>query len=66
MHGVACRDMLEELMDDEDELRDMNLSSRPLREEGRRHRERDRLERDLERWASLLGASAGCVASHAH
>ena len=57
--------MLEELMDDEDELRDMNLSSRPLREEGRRHRERDRLERDLERWGSLQGAPAGCV-SPAH
>ena len=26
------RDMLEELMDDEDEVRDMNLSSRPSRE----------------------------------
>ncbi len=52
-------------MDDEDELRDMNLSSRPLREEGRRHRERDRLERDLERWGSLQGAPAGCV-SPAH
>lgn len=42
-------DMLEELMDDEDEMRDMNLSSRPGREEKRRVRERDRLEREMER-----------------
>jgi hypothetical protein len=41
--------MLEELMDDEDELREMNLSSRPRREERRRQRERERLERELER-----------------
>ena len=46
-HG--CSDMLEELMDDEDEMRDMNLSSRPGREEKRRIRERDRLEREMER-----------------
>lgn len=36
-------------MDDEDEMRDMNLSSRPGREEKRRVRERDRLEREMER-----------------
>lgn len=41
--------MLQELMDDEGELRDMNLSSRPGREEKRRVRERDRLEREMER-----------------
>ena len=41
--------MLQELMDDEDEMRDMNLSSRPGREEKRRVRERDRLEREMER-----------------
>ena len=45
----ACSNMLEELMDDEDEMRDMNLSSRPSREEKRRVRERDRLEREMER-----------------
>ena len=45
----GCRDMLQELMDDEDEMRDMNLSSRPGREEKRRVRERDRLEREMER-----------------
>lgn len=45
----AIRNMLEELMDDEDELRELNLSSRPRREERRRQRERDRLERELER-----------------
>ena len=54
--------MLQELMDDEGELRDMNLSSRPGREEKRRVRERDKLEREMERselhFASLLLASA--------
>ena len=45
--------MLEELMDDEDEMRDMNLSSRPGREEKRRSRERDRLEREMERSVSV-------------
>lgn len=35
-------------MDDEDEMREMNLSSRPKREERRRQRERDRLERERE------------------
>ena len=44
------RNMLEELMDDEDELRELNLSSRPRREERRRQREREKLERELERW----------------
>lgn len=43
------RSMLEELMDDEDELRELNLSNRPRREERRRQRERERLERELER-----------------
>jgi hypothetical protein len=46
--------MLEELMDDEDELREMNLLSRPRREERRRQRERERLERELERWACIM------------
>ncbi|GAX82223.1 hypothetical protein CEUSTIGMA_g9651.t1 [Chlamydomonas eustigma] len=45
----TLKNMLEELMDDEDELREMNLSSRPRREERRRQRERERLERELER-----------------
>jgi len=38
--------LLEEVLDDVDELRDFNLSSRPAREEKRRQRERDRLERE--------------------
>jgi hypothetical protein len=50
---AGCRgarsDMLEEMMDDEDEVREMNLSSRPLREERRRQREIDRIERGRER-----------------
>ena len=36
-------------MDDEDEVRDMNLSSRPSREERRRVREREKIERGMER-----------------
>jgi hypothetical protein len=40
--------VLEEIMDDDDEVREMNLSSRPAREEKRRARERERLERDIE------------------
>ena len=46
---AAGRDMLEELMDDEGEIRDMNLSSRPLREDRRKQRERERLAREMER-----------------
>lgn len=38
--------LLEEVLDDVDELRDFNLSSRPIREEKRRQRERERLERE--------------------
>lgn len=41
--------MLEELMDDEDEVRDMNLCSRPSREERRRVREREKIERGMDR-----------------
>ncbi len=48
---APCRDMLEELMDDEDEVRDMNLSSRPSREERRRVREREKIERGMERYS---------------
>lgn len=59
---LCCRDMLEELMDDEDEMRDMNLSSRPGREEKRRVRERDRLEREMERY-SMHHAWIGNVAA---
>jgi hypothetical protein len=49
--------MLEDIMDDEDELKDFNLSSRVLREERRRRRERSRLERELER--EREGSSSG-------
>ena len=45
----VCRDMVEEIMDDEDEVADLNLSSRPLREERQRLRERLRLERGMAR-----------------
>ena len=40
-------------MDDEDEVAEMNLSSRPGREERRRLRERERLERGMERCVPL-------------
>lgn len=43
------REMLEQIMDDEDELREINLSSRPRREERRKQRERERMERQLTR-----------------
>ena len=43
------RDVLTELMDDEDEVRELNLSSRPIREEKRRQRERERLVLEMER-----------------
>jgi hypothetical protein len=53
------RDLLEELVDDEDELLSLNLSSRPKREEKRRQRERKRLQRELE----LEGAQQGRTAA---
>jgi hypothetical protein len=58
------REMLEQIMDDEDELREINLSSRPRREERRKQRERERMERQLTRYGLgdivyLLDAS-GC------
>ncbi|KAK9843496.1 hypothetical protein WJX81_005929, partial [Elliptochloris bilobata] len=63
----TLRDMLEEMMDDEDEVREMNLSSRPMREERRRQREIERIERGRERerdreWA---GDDAGSGARRA-
>ena len=52
--ALTIRDMLEELMDDDDEVCKMNLSSRPSREERRRLRERERLERGMERCGLAL------------
>eukprot|EP00798_Chlamydomonas_sp_ICE-L_P011460 gene11460-34171_t len=49
----TVRKILEELMDDDDELRELNLSSRPRREERRRQRERKKLEQELERAQEL-------------
>lgn len=48
-------------MDDEDEVRDMNLSSRPSREERRRVREREKIERGMERWGPHGTISASCM-----
>lgn len=42
----TLREVLEDLMDDEDEMREMNISTRPQRGERRRQRERERLERE--------------------
>jgi len=52
-------EVLEQVLDDEDELRDFNLTSRPLREEKRRTRERLRLEREMELQASRRRESSG-------
>eukprot|EP00890_Picochlorum_soloecismus_P002170 jgi/Picsp_1/2954/NSC_01178-R1_metal ion transporter family len=50
--SANIQELIEEIMDDDDEIRELNLSSRPIREEKRRQRERDRLEREMEReWA---------------
>ena len=43
------RDMLEEMMDDPSEVRELNLSSRPLREDRIKKRELQRIERQGER-----------------
>lgn len=50
----TLREMLEQIMDDEDELRELNLSSRPRREERRKQRERDRMERQLTRCVLIV------------
>lgn len=47
-----CRGMLEELMNDEEEVLDLNLSSRPRREERKKKREVDRQKRKLIRCGS--------------
>ncbi|CAL8467778.1 g7316 [Coccomyxa elongata] len=57
------RDMLEELMDDDDEVCKMNLTSRPKREERRRLRERERLERGMEREREMARSSAASSSS---
>jgi hypothetical protein len=49
LQADTLREMLEQIMDDEDELRELNLSSRPRREERRKQRERERMERQLTR-----------------
>ena len=41
--------MLEEVLDDQEDIGDINLSSRPMREEGRRQRDREALEREVRR-----------------
>jgi uncharacterized protein (DUF2461 family) len=55
------REMLEQIMDDEDELREINLSSRPRREERRKQRERERMERQLTRSATWTAQTCTCA-----
>ena len=45
---LLCRSLLEEILDDDEELAQLNLSSRPAREDRQRMRERDRLKRTSE------------------
>lgn len=44
----ALADVLEEILDDDDELAEINLSRQPLREERQKRRERNRLKRELQ------------------
>lgn len=53
----ALRELLEELLEDEDEIREFNLSSRPIRQEKKSRRERERLDRELEREKIALEGS---------
>ncbi|KAK9803476.1 hypothetical protein WJX73_006233 [Symbiochloris irregularis] len=53
--AASLRALLEELMDDEEELAQLNLSTRPLREDKQRNRERKRLQRGQERERELAG-----------
>lgn len=46
--AASLRALLEELLDDDDELAQLNLSSRPLREDKKRNRDRERLKRGQE------------------
>lgn len=59
----TMRDLLEELMDDEEEFIQLNLSSRPLREERRKQRERERLEREMADRRSGLAEGQGEAAA---
>eukprot|EP00798_Chlamydomonas_sp_ICE-L_P003434 gene3434-13489_t len=51
----TVRKVLEDLMDDDDEKYELNLSSRPMRENRRRQRERERLKRELDRARGAQG-----------
>ena len=63
----CCRALLEELLDDDDELAQLNLSSRPLREDKKRNRDRERLKRGQE-WCVLSAPRPppprGCLDGH--
>jgi hypothetical protein len=62
----TLKELLEELMDDEDEMADLNLSSRPAREEKRRARERERLEREVSReWGEWVADNRETLAAAA-
>ena len=51
-----ARGLLEEILDDDEELAQLNLSSRPAREDRQRARERDRLKRGSEWCVSSPGS----------
>ena len=51
----CCRGLLEEILDDDEELAQLNLSSRPAREDRQRERERDRLKRTSD-WCAALAS----------
>jgi hypothetical protein len=52
--------MLEELLDDQEDIGDINLSSRPMREEGRRQRDREALEREVRRHSHATDHAQRC------
>ena len=57
--AAPARSLLEEILDDDQELAQLNLSSRPAREDRQRERERDRLKRTSDWWGfSQLGPTA--------
>lgn len=60
-----CSNMLEELLDDQEDIGDINLSSRPMREEGRRQRDREALEREVRRPVCLQSISNAVKATAA-
>lgn len=61
MPVLLCSNMLEELLDDQEDIGDINLSSRPMREEGRRQRDREALEREVGRPLACCKACSDAI-----